>query len=88
MRVEAYGDYYSSEKINREVEKDFPVLEFPGRKEEQKDCVTITMRFPHDVYCSLKELSRLEMRVIDQEVFYLITQAAELLYKTKYKNSA
>jgi hypothetical protein len=75
-KIKPYGLNGFSEEINRKVEKGYPFLTFPGRADEQGDAVTVTMRFPPDVYRSLKELSRLERRVMDQEVLWLIKQAA------------
>jgi hypothetical protein len=76
MKLKPYGLEYYSEEINRKVEKGYPFLEFPGRKDEQEGAVTVTMRFPPGVYRALKELSGLEHRVMDQEVFWLVKKAA------------
>jgi hypothetical protein len=75
-KLEPYGQNYYSDEINREVEKGYPFLMFPGQEDEQAGAVTVTMRFPPDVYRLLKELATLESRVMDQQVFWLIKQAA------------
>ena len=80
MNMKPYGLKYYPDDINLKIEKDFPFLKFPGRQQDQKDCVTITMKYPSDVYRQLKELSMLERRVMDQQVFWLIKQATRRLY--------
>jgi len=75
-KLKPYGQNYYSDEINRKAEKGYPFLTFPGRADEQAGAVTVTMRFPQGVYNSLKELARLESRVMDQEVFWLIKKAA------------
>jgi hypothetical protein len=83
--IKPYGLNGFSEEINRKVEKGYPFLTFPGHADEQEDAVTVTMRFPPDVYRSLKELSRLERRVMDQEVLWLVKQATLRLSAPAYE---
>jgi hypothetical protein len=75
-KLKPYGQNYYSDEINREAEKGYPFLTFPGCADEQAGAVTVTMRFPPGVYRLLKEMAETESRVMDQQVFWLIKKAA------------